>query len=106
MTATTSTSTTTISNPHNHINDPIEPQHYRYSHIQPIHVIDAWNLNFCLGNTIKYIARHQRHTNNHPPQPSERSINDLKKALWYLQYAITKLEQRPTSTASNQEPTP
>lgn len=91
-------------NPHNHHN-PIEPQHYRYSHIQPIHVIDAWNLNFCLGNTIKYIARHQQQHHQHPHQ-SERPINDLKKALWYLQYAISKLEHQQPSNQSTQEPIP
>jgi hypothetical protein len=36
--------------------------------------IEEFDLSFCLGNTVKYIAR-QKHKNQ---------LEDLKKALWYL----------------------
>lgn len=35
----------------------INPDHYTYSLIEPIQVIEAWDLNFYLGNAVKYIAR-------------------------------------------------
>ena len=33
------------------------PKHYNIGAIEVIDVIEDWNLNFCLGNAIKYIAR-------------------------------------------------
>lgn len=57
------------------------PKHYTAGKYEVIDVIEDWNLNFRLANTIKYIARHQ-----HKGKPLE----DLKKALWYLQREIDK----------------
>lgn len=48
---------------------------------EAIKVIEAWNLGFALGNAIKYICRYSLKTVN---------IEDLKKARWYLDRAITK----------------
>jgi len=65
--------------------DPINhPAHYTYSAIEPIDAIEAWELGFHLGNVVKYIARAGR-------KGSE--VQDLKKARWYLDRAIHKLEQ-------------
>lgn len=50
---------------------------------EAIKVIDAWGLGFCLGNTIKYIAR-APHKGSH--------IDDLKKARWYLDHEIARME--------------
>lgn len=50
---------------------------------EAIKVIDAWNLGFCLGNTLKYIARAGKKNND---------LEDLKKARWYLNHEIEKLE--------------
>ncbi len=44
-----------------------------------IKVIEAWELDFRLGNVVKYIARAP-----HKGQP----VEDLKKARWYLTRAI------------------
>lgn len=55
------------------------PKHYTAGKYEVIDVIEDWNLNFRLANTIKYIARHK-----HKGKPLE----DLKKALWYLQREI------------------
>lgn len=51
-----------------------------------IKVLEAWGLDksFCLGNAVKYIARHDK---------KERSLEDLKKALWYLTREIQNREQ-------------
>lgn len=46
---------------------------------EAIKVIEAWDLGFCLGNTVKYIARADH---------KGRSIEDLKKARWYLDREI------------------
>ena len=66
------------------INDPINrPEHYDHSKIQPIDVVEEWELGFNLGNVVKYIGRHQ-----HKDTP----LTDLKKAAWYLNREIKRLE--------------
>ena len=65
-------------------NDAVNsPKHYTAGKYEVIDVIEDWNLNFRLANTIKYIARH-----NHKGKPLE----DLKKALWYPQREIDRHE--------------
>lgn len=62
------------------------PPHYKSdSGIESIEVIEAFNLNFCLGNTIKYVLRHQK---------KGKPLEDLKKARWYLDREIEKLESK------------
>ena len=65
--------------------DPINPQHYASLSIEPIDVIEAWNLGFSLGNVVKYIARAGRKTPD--------TLVDLKKARWYLNREIAKREK-------------
>ncbi len=50
-----------------------------------IKVIEAWELDFHLGNTVKYISRAGK-------KGSDKELQDLKKALWYLQRKIDNLE--------------
>jgi len=64
---------------------PIRPVHYRFS-IEPIAAIESWQLGFCLGNTVKYIARAGH-------KDSTKTVEDLKKAAWYLQREIERLEK-------------
>lgn len=65
-------------------NDPINyPSHYTFGNIEVIEVIEDWELDFHEGNTIKYIAR-AHHKGN--------QLQDLEKALWYLQRKITKIK--------------
>ena len=59
------------------------PPHYNAGKFEVIDVIEDWDLGFCLGNTIKYIARA-----GHKGAPLE----DLKKARWYLERAIATME--------------
>jgi len=64
--------------------DPVNhPSHYTSGGIETIDVIEAWCLGFHLGNAVKYISRAGR-------KGSE--LEDLKKARWYLDRAISKLE--------------
>ena len=62
---------------------PIGPAHYTKSSIQPLDVIDAWELNFRRGNAVKYIARA-------PHKGTE--LDDLKKARHYLDLEIERME--------------
>ena len=55
---------------------------------EAIKVIDAWQLSFCLGNVLKYIARAGKKNN-----VIGSTVEDLKKAAWYLQHEIERLER-------------
>jgi hypothetical protein len=59
------------------------PSHYKGKDnpYEAIKVIDAWGLGFSLGNAVKYIARAGHKIDR---------IEDLKKAVWYLQHEIDK----------------
>lgn len=61
------------------------PSHYTKGGIEVINFIDSWNLGFSLGNCIKYITRA-----NHK---HESPIEDLRKARWYLNHEIERLEK-------------
>ena len=60
------------------------PKHYNTGKIEVIDAIEEWNMGFCDGNVIKYVARHK-----HKGKP----IEDLKKAKWYLERLIQQYEQ-------------
>ena len=63
------------------------PKHYggEENTYEAIKVIDAWDLNFSLGNTVKYISRAGK-------KNKEKEIEDLEKALWYLEHHINTLK--------------
>jgi hypothetical protein len=63
------------------------PQHYggEDNLYEAIKVIEAWDLDFHLGNTVKYISRAGK-------KGTDKELQDLKKALWYLQRKIENLE--------------
>ena len=61
------------------------PKHYNMGKYEAIDVIEDWNLGFNLGNTIKYISR-AGHKDN--------ILQDLKKALWYLDREIKRIEKK------------
>jgi hypothetical protein len=60
-----------------------KPPHYREhpSGIECIQVTE--HMNFCLGNAVKYIWRSSLKGN---------TVEDLKKALWYIDREIKRLE--------------
>lgn len=64
-------------------NNVNHPAHYNTSDIEVIDAIEAWELGFCLGNAVKYIARA-----DHKGQP----VEDLRKAVWYLRREIANRE--------------
>lgn len=60
------------------------PSYYNSGSIEAIEVIDDWDLGFCLGNAVKYIARAGK-------KNPEKKIEDLEKAIWYIQHEIEKV---------------
>lgn len=63
----------------------IRPKHYTATSIEPIAVIMAWDLNFNLGNVIKYVARAGKKRGN-------TKLQDLQKARQYLDFEIGRYE--------------
>ena len=61
------------------------PKHYNQGKFEVIDVISDWKLDFCLGNAVKYIARCNHKSNK---------IEDIKKAIWYLEREIQETEKR------------
>jgi len=62
------------------------PDHYggENNPYEAIKVIDAWGLSFCLGNVVKYISRCGK---------KDDPLQELKKARWYLDHEIEKMEK-------------
>lgn len=65
------------------------PSHYGGSSnpYEAIKIIEALELGFCLGNTLKYISRAGK-------KDPAKTLEDLKKASWYLNREIKKLEHK------------
>ena len=61
-----------------------KPPHYNHGKFETIEVIEDWKLNYHCGNVVKYISRHR-----HKGKP----IEDIKKAVWYLQRYLQVLEE-------------
>lgn len=62
------------------------PSHYGGdTTYEAIKVIEAWGLGFCLGNAVKYISRAGK-------KNTLKTVEDLKKAVWYIEREIKKLE--------------
>lgn len=65
-----------------------QPPHYTYGDIEIIDVIEMItsqypaDVAFVIGNAIKYISR----------APHKNGVEDLNKAVWYLNRAIKKWE--------------
>lgn len=64
--------------------DETRPQYYREGGIECREVIKAWNLNFNLGNVLKYISRCEHKGNKE---------QDLKKAMQYIQFELEDMEK-------------
>ena len=67
--------------------DPINnPSHYAAGRkYETIEVIEDWDLSYRLGNATKYISRAGR-------KDPAKTVEDLKKARWYLDREIEALE--------------
>ena len=61
------------------------PSHYQGT-IQPIDLINAQDLNFNLGNVVKYVCRAGK-------KQGENVLSDLEKAKNYINYEIERIKK-------------
>lgn len=61
------------------------PPHYQGT-IQPIDLINAQNLNFNLGNVVKYVCRAGK-------KQGENILSDLEKAKDYINFEIERVKK-------------
>ena len=67
------------------MNDAVNhPSHYTDGKIEVISFIEDKNLNFHRGNAVKYIARAGK-------KDPGKEVEDLRKAVWYLNREIKRL---------------
>ena len=59
------------------------PNHYKIGGIETIDFIEAKNLDYLLGNVVKYISR---------AEYKDSKVENLKKAQWYMNRAVANLE--------------
>lgn len=69
----------------NEITDNNTPPHYQGS-VQPIDLINAQDLNFNLGNVVKYVCRAGK-------KEGENTLSDLEKAKDYINFEIERVKQ-------------
>jgi len=69
------------------VKDAINPAHYQQNGIQTIDAIEAWGLNFCLGNAVKYLSRAGK-------KEEGKLVQDLRKAIWYIEREISNQEKK------------
>ena len=62
------------------------PDHYNHGKIEVIDFIEDQHLGFHLGNAVKYISRAGR-------KNPDKTIEDLRKAVWYINRQIQRLER-------------
>lgn len=65
--------------------DPVNPAHYQGDYV--MRVIEDFNLDFLRGTVVKYLLRAGN-------KPGDSSLQDLRKAKWYLDRLIAKAEGR------------
>lgn len=75
------------------INNQNTPTHYQGT-IQPIELINAQNLNFNLGNVVKYVCRAGK-------KQGENILTDLEKAKDYINFEIERVKQWTNVNAKN-----
>lgn len=72
------------------MNNPVNhPAHYTDGKIEVIDFIEDKNLGFHLGNAVKYISRAGK-------KDPAKTIEDLKKAIWYIERKIQLTEKHPS----------
>lgn len=69
------------------------PEHYTSGGVEAIDFIDAKELNFNLGNVVKYVARCGRKKSK-KMSIEAKALEDLKKARWYLDHEIKLREAK------------
>ena len=72
-----------LTQPHNSVN---HPTHYTSGKIEVWDYIKDQNLNYFLGNAVKYISRAGK-------KDKSKYVEDLKKAIVYLEKEIKNYEE-------------
>ena len=70
------------------------PKHYggEENPYEAIKIIEALNLNFNLGNCLKYICRLGKKPSGSLSN-DEKTLEDLKKAAWYMQREVERFQK-------------
>ena len=68
------------------------PAHYTFGPVEVMDAIEAWALNFARGSIVKYTARAGRKGRT-ARERKRTEIEDLKKARWYIDREIGRLER-------------
>ena len=71
--------------------DVQSPKHYTDTKIEVIDYIEDKNFGFCLGNAVKYISRAGKKSSA-AMNEKEKAIQDLEKAIWYINRRIRELQ--------------
>jgi Protein of unknwon function (DUF3310) len=76
-----------------HVEAVDHPDHYgdEDNPYEAIKVVEAWDLDFHLGNVVKYVSRAGKKGD---------ALEDLKKARWYLERKIANLEKAQSDKKS------
>lgn len=72
-------------------NSVVHPSHYNIGKIEVIDAINEWQLDFNLGNVVKYVARAGH-------KDASKTIEDLEKAKFYLEDEIARLQNKIIET--------
>lgn len=76
----------TVAMHHSNIDYVNSPPHYKTGGIEVLDFIEAKDLNYRLGNVVKYVSRAGKKTNSDP-------VQDLEKAAFYLKREIDARKQ-------------
>lgn len=72
------------------------PKHYNPGVYEAINVIEAYDLNFSLGNAIKYILRTAKGKPDASLDEKMKAAEDLRKAAWYCSREANRIIQEKT----------
>lgn len=72
------------------------PSHYTDGNIEVIDFIEDKRLNYHRGNAVKYICRAGK-------KDPEKEVEDLQKAIWYINREIQRLEAQKQKDAREAE---
>lgn len=76
--------------------DVNHPSWYADGKIEVIDFIEDRGFGYCLGNACKYIARAGR-------KDPEKEVQDLRKAIWYINRRIQEIERETENTAEAEQ---
>ena len=79
------------------MNDAVKhPSHYTDGNIEVIDFIEDKKLNYHRGNAVKYICRAGK-------KDPAKEVEDLQKAIWYINREIQRLEAQKQRDARAEE---